>query len=68
MLNVLHEICTWLRPGHLSVHVENGWRRSEEIVKISNCTFECDDDDDDDDDHDDDDYYNSKNEQHTIRR
>ena len=26
-------ICTWLRPGHLSVRVGDGSRRSEELVK-----------------------------------
>ena len=30
---VLHMICTQLRPGHLSVHVENSLRCSEETVK-----------------------------------
>ena len=25
--------CTWLRPSHLSIHVGNGSRRSEEIVE-----------------------------------
>ena len=35
--------CTWLRPGHLSVHVGDSSRRCEEIVKkISNSAFECD--------------------------
>ena len=42
--------CTWLRPGHLSVHIGSHLRRSEEIVKISNCAYQCNDDDDDDDD------------------
>ena len=32
-LDVLHVICTRLRPGHLSVCVGDGSRRSEEIVK-----------------------------------
>ena len=36
---------------HLSVGVGDSSRRSDEIVKISNCAFECDDDDDDDDDY-----------------
>ena len=35
-------ICTQLRPGHLSVRVGDSLRRSEEIVKISNCAFQCD--------------------------
>ena len=33
MLDVLHVICTRLRLGLLSVHVGDGSRRSEEIVK-----------------------------------
>ena len=32
-LHVLHMMCTRLRPGHLSVRVGDGSRRSEEIVK-----------------------------------
>ena len=39
---MLHVICTRLRPGHLSVRVGDSLRRCEEIVKISNSTFECD--------------------------
>ena len=36
-------ICTRLRPGHLSIRVGDGSRRSEEIVKkISNCAIQCD--------------------------
>ena len=34
-LDVLHVTCTWLRPGHLSVRVGDGSRRSEEIVEKS---------------------------------
>ena len=57
---MLHVICT-----RVCVGVGDGSRRSEEIVKISNCAFEWDyyydyDDDvdvDDDDDDDDDNYY-----------
>ena len=30
---MLHVLCTRLRPGHLSVHVGDSLRRSEEIVK-----------------------------------
>ena len=33
MLDVLHVICTRLRPGHFSACVEDGSGRSEEIVK-----------------------------------
>ena len=33
MLDVLHVICTRLRPGHLSVRVGDSWRHCEEIVK-----------------------------------
>ena len=39
---LLHVICTRLRPGHFSVRVGGSSRRNEEIVKISNCAFECD--------------------------
>ena len=39
--NVLHMNCTQLHPGHLSVHVGNSSQHSEEIVKILNCTFQC---------------------------
>ena len=42
VVDVLHEICTRLRPCHLSVCVGDGLWRSEEIVKISNGAFECD--------------------------
>ena len=38
---MLHVICTRLRPSHLSVRVGDSSRRSEEIVKILNCTFQC---------------------------
>ena len=34
-------ICTWLCPGHLSVHVWNSLQCSEEILKILNDTFQC---------------------------
>ena len=34
-LDVLHVICIRLRPGHLSVHVGDSSRRSEEIVEKS---------------------------------
>ena len=40
-LDVLPVIFTRLCPGH-SVRVGDGSRRSAEIVKISNCAFECD--------------------------
>ena len=30
---MLHVICTYLRPGHLSIRVGDGLRHSEEIVK-----------------------------------
>ena len=33
MLDVLHVICTWLRPGHLTIHVVDSSQHSEEIVK-----------------------------------
>ena len=36
---MLHMICTRLHPGHLSVCVGDSLRCSEEVVKISNCTF-----------------------------
>ena len=39
---MLHVICTRLRLGHLSVRVGDSSRPCEEIVKISNSTFECD--------------------------
>ena len=39
---MLHVICTRLRPSHFSVHVGDGSRSSETIVKISICAFECD--------------------------
>ena len=35
-------ICTRLCPGHSSVRVGDSSRRSEEIVKILNCTLQCD--------------------------
>ena len=40
-LHVLHVICTRMRPGHLSVHVGDSLRHTEEIVQISHCAFEC---------------------------
>ena len=39
---MLHVICTPLWPGHLSVRVGDSSRRSEEIVKFSNCASKCD--------------------------
>ena len=36
---MLHVICTRLRPGHLSVRVGDGSRRSEEIVKLQIAAF-----------------------------
>ena len=39
MLNVLHVICTQLPPGHFSARVGDSLWSSEEVVKISNCTF-----------------------------
>ena len=47
---MLHMIFAQLCLGHLSVRVGDSLRRSEEIVKILNCAFGCNDDDDDDDD------------------
>ena len=35
-------ICTQLCPDHLSVRVGDGFRHSEEMIKISNCAFEYD--------------------------
>ena len=37
---MLHVIYTRLCPGHLSVRVGDGSRRSEEIVKTTNCALE----------------------------
>ena len=31
-----------IAPGHLSVRIGDSSRRSEEIVEISNCAFQCD--------------------------
>ena len=39
--SVLHMICTGRRPGHLSVHVGDSSRRSEEPVDNSNWAFQC---------------------------
>ena len=38
---MLHVICTRLSLGHFSVSVGDSSRRCEEIVRISNCAFEC---------------------------
>ena len=51
---MLHEICTGLSPGHLSVRAGDSSRWSEEIVKKNKqkntwiCAFQCDNDNDDD--------------------
>ena len=39
---MLDVFCTRLRPDHLSVRVGDTSRRSEEIVKIWKCAFQCD--------------------------
>ena len=41
-LDVLGVFCTQLRSGHLSIRVGDSSRRSEKIVKISKCAFQCD--------------------------
>ena len=41
-LNVLHVLCTRRNPDHLSVHVRDSLRGSEEVEKILNCTFQSD--------------------------
>ena len=42
MFDVLHVICTRLHPGHFSILVGDSLWRSEEIVKLLNCIFQCD--------------------------